>query len=108
MNTFGQRGCEFRRAKGRTLRELAPKVAVGVTYLSKVENERLDFGDSPSEALIQRLADALDDEEELQLLAERVPDRIRQRVLQRPGAFGRLAELDDRALNHVIASLGST
>ena len=52
MTTFGQRIRELRQAKGWTLRELAPKVGVGFTYLSKVENSRLDFGEYPSEALI--------------------------------------------------------
>jgi transcriptional regulator with XRE-family HTH domain len=56
------------------LRDLAAKVGVGFTYLSRVENERLNLGDHPSEALIHRLAHALDaDEEELLILAKRIP-----------------------------------
>lgn len=106
MMTFGQRIREMRQAKGWTLRELAPKVGVGFTYLSKVENERLDFGDYPSESLIHRLAEALGtDEDELLVLAERVPDRIRRRVLDRPDVFGKLAELDDASLDQLIATL---
>src|ERR1039457_3358999 len=83
---FGKRVRQLRLAKGWRLRDLAGKVDVGFTYLSRVENERLNFGDYPSDALIHRLADALDaDEDELLILAKRVPERIKRRVLQRPG-----------------------
>ena len=106
--TFGERVRELRHAKGLTLRDLAEHVDVGFTYLSRVENGRLNYGDYPSNALIHRLADALDaDEEELLVLAERVPDRIKERVLQRPDVFGKLAELDDKSLDRVIATLDS-
>ena len=106
--TFGERVRELRNAKGWSLRDLAEQVGVGFTYLSRVENGRLNYGDYPSNALIHRLADSLDaDEEELLVLAERVPDRIRQRVLERPDVFGRLADLDDRSLDRVIAALDS-
>lgn len=92
MTTFGQRIRELRQAKQWSLRELAPKVGVGFTYLSKVENGKLDFGDYPSEALIHRLADALDvDEDELLILAGRVPSAIRKRIQERPDAFRMLA-----------------
>jgi transcriptional regulator with XRE-family HTH domain len=91
------------------LRDLAGKVDVGFTYLSRVENERLNFGDYPSDALIHRLADALDaDEEELIVLAQRVPERIRKRVLQRPDVFGVLADCDDQTLDKLLLSLGTT
>jgi transcriptional regulator with XRE-family HTH domain len=101
--TFGERVRELRHAKGLTLRDLAPRVGVGFTYISKVENGRLDFGDYPSEALIHKLADALDgDVEELLLLAQKIPDPIRKRVLERPDAFRRIAALDDRELDAVM------
>jgi len=103
MTTFGQRIRELRQAKKWTLRQLAPKVGVGFTYLSKVENEKLDFGDYPSEALIHRLAEALDvDEDELLILANKIPESIRRRLRERPDAFRLLARLDDRALDRVI------
>lgn len=109
MNTFGQRVRELRQAKGWTLRQLAPKVAVGFTYLSKVENERLDFGDYPSEALVHRLADALDaDEEELLLLAHKVPEQIRRRIEERPDAFRKFAALDDQTMDFVLEAARSS
>src|SRR5437879_2376097 len=101
--TFGDRIRELRQAKGWTLRDLAPKVGVGFTYICKVENEKLDFGDYASDALIHRLADALDaDEEELLVLAERIPQRIKRRVLQRPDAFGLIADMSDDTLDEIV------
>lgn len=105
--TFGKRVRELRRAREWSLRDLAAKVDVGFTYLSRVENEKLNFGDYPSDALIHRLADALQtDEEELLILAKRVPERIRQRVLQRPDVFGALAKCDDKTLDKVLGHIG--
>lgn len=105
--TFGERVRELRHAKGWSLRDLAEKVSVGYTYLSRVENGKLNYGDYPSDALIHRLADALEtDEEELTVLAERVPDRIRRRVLQRPDVFGALANCDDKMLDKVLGTIG--
>lgn len=104
--TFGERVRELRHAKGWSLRVLAEKVDVGFTYLSRIENGRLNFGDYPSNALIHRLADSLDaDEDELLVLAERVPDRIRLRVLQRPEFFKALAECDDRTIDQMAKRL---
>ena len=50
----------LRKGKRLTLRQLAEQVDVGYHYLSKVENQKLDFGDYPSDALICRLAKSLD------------------------------------------------
>jgi transcriptional regulator with XRE-family HTH domain len=107
MTRFGQRVRQLRLAEGLSLRDLAPKVNVGFTYLSKVETGRLDFGDYPSEALIHRLAGALDaDEDELLLLAEKVPDKIRRRVVQRPDAFRAFATCDDDTLDRLMVEIG--
>src|SRR5438094_204621 len=101
---FGERVRQLRQAKNLTLRGLAAKVGVGFTYISKVENGRLAFADYPSDDLICRLAKALDaDADELLLLAEKIPDQIKRRVLERPDAFRRLANLDDRALDSLMA-----
>ncbi|MCA9075806.1 MAG: helix-turn-helix transcriptional regulator [Planctomycetaceae bacterium] len=43
--TFGQRVRELREKRGLTQRELADALAVSVSYISKVENEKLHFGD---------------------------------------------------------------
>lgn len=109
MATFGQRVRQLRHAKGWSLRDLAEKVGVGFTYLSRVENERLNFGDYPSDALIHRLADALDsDEGELLILAKRVPEPVKKRFLQRPDAFLAFATCDDATLDRLMAEIGLT
>jgi len=105
---FGERVRQLRQGKKLTLRGLAARIGVGFTYLSKVENERLDFADYPSTPLICKLAAALDaDEDELLLLAEKIPEGIRRRVLERPDAFRKLAGLDDATLDSVLAEVAT-
>lgn len=56
--------------------------------------------------MIQKLAAALDaDEEELLLLAEKIPEVIRRRFFERPDAFRQIARLDDRRLDRLLASM---
>ncbi len=106
---FGQRLRELRKARGLTLRDLAAKVGVGFTYLSRAENEKLQYGDYPSDALIGKLAMALDaDADELLFLAKRIPDQMKRRILERPDAFRKLTELDDESLNRVLEAIGRT
>jgi HTH-type transcriptional regulator, competence development regulator len=101
---FGKRLRELRQAKNLGQRPLATKVGVNFTYLSRIENENLDFGPYPSEELICRLAEALDaDPDELLILAKKIPERIRRRVFERPEVFCKLADLDDGALDRLLA-----
>jgi transcriptional regulator with XRE-family HTH domain len=103
---FGERLQELRKAKGYTLRQLASKVGVGFTYLSKAENGKLAFADVPGEALILKLAEALDaDADELLILAKKIPPIIKKRVLERPEAFRKLAGLNDKALDRLLLHL---
>lgn len=87
-------------------------VKVSFTYLSRIENENLDFGPYPSEDLICRLAEALEaDPDVLLVLAKKVPEKIKRRVFERLDAFARLADLDDEGLDRVLAVMdapGST
>lgn len=104
---FGQRIKELRKTQNLGQRGLAQRVGVSFTYISKIENHQLDFGEYPSDELIRKLAKALDaDEDELLLLAEKIPEQIRRRVLQRPEAFRKLASLDDEALDAVLVQIG--
>jgi hypothetical protein len=74
--------------------------------LSKAENGKLAFADYPGEALILKLAAALDaDANELLIMAKKIPPQIRKRVLERPDAFGKLAGLDDKALDRILAQI---
>jgi transcriptional regulator with XRE-family HTH domain len=101
--TFGERIRELRQVKNLTLRDLAKKVRVTFTYLSKIENQKLSFGEFPSDDLIVKLARVLDaDPDELLLLAEKIPQAIRKRVLERPDVFRRMAALDDKRLDAVV------
>ncbi len=105
--TFGERVRELRKAEKLTLRGLAAKVRVNFTYVSKIENQKLSFGEYPSEDLIRKLAKVLKaDEDELLLLAEKIPADIRKRVIERPDAFRKLARLDDEALDRLLAEIG--
>jgi transcriptional regulator with XRE-family HTH domain len=104
--TFGGRVKELRKAKNLGQRGLAAMVGVSFTYISRVETESLDFGPYPSEELIVKLAKALDaDADELLLLAQKIPQPIRQRVLERPDVFRVLAELDDKTLDRLVAEV---
>ena len=105
---FGERVRERRLQRKLTQQKVAEKIGVTVGYISKVEKERLQFGDYPSEKFIHKLADALQcDEDELLLLTDRVPPTIQMRVLERPEAFRRIAELDDRTLDRLLDQIGS-
>ncbi len=56
--------------------------------------------------MIRKLAKVLDaDLDELLLLADKVPDDIRERVKQRPDAFRKIARLDDRELDRLLAQI---
>jgi HTH-type transcriptional regulator, competence development regulator len=99
---FGERIRAIRTAKGLSQRALGERVGVSFTYVSKVENGKLDFGDYPSEDLIRRLAVALDADEEELLLAEKIPEPIRRRFFERPDAFRLIARLDDERLDGVL------
>jgi transcriptional regulator with XRE-family HTH domain len=103
---FGTRLRELRKAKNFSQRDLAAAVKVNFTYISKIENGKLDFGDYPSEDLIRKLAKALDaDADELLLLAKKVPDSIRKRIMQRPDAFRKFANLDDETIDRLLEEI---
>jgi HTH-type transcriptional regulator, competence development regulator len=100
---FGIRLRKLRKDKGFSQKRLAAVVGVHHTYVSKVESGKLDFALYPGEELVRKLAVALDaDETELLLLAKKVPPLIRDRVLERPDDFCKLAALDDASLDEVI------
>ena len=104
---FGQRIRELRKATNLSQRALGEEVGVPFTYISRVENEKLDFGDYPSEELIRKLAKALEtDEGEFSLLAEKIPEDIRKRVMERPDAFRKFATLDDKTIDKILEEVG--
>lgn len=92
---------------GLTQKRLAEQVGVSISYISKVENERLHFGDYPSEKFIHKLSAELDaDEEELLILADKVPKAMRERIRERPEFFRAVAALDNESLDKLIVEIG--
>ena len=103
---FGEKIRDLRKSQNLTQKELGDLVGVTFAYISKVENERLDFGDYPSEDLIYKLAAALSaDEDELMLLAKKIPEHIRQRVFERPDAFRKFADLADADIDRLLEEM---
>ena len=105
--TFGRKVRELRTAKNLTQRELAERIGINFTYLSKIENDKLEQDQSPKEDTIKKLAGVLSgDQDELLLLARKIPERIKQRVIERPDVFRKMATLDDETLNRIMRELG--
>ena len=103
---FGERVRELRVQRGLTQAIVADQMNVSVSYISKVENGKLHFGDYPSEKFIHRLAVELHaDEDELMVLADKVPQRIRRQIRLRPGLFQAIAKLDDKSLDRLTKQL---
>jgi len=104
---FGDRVRELRKLHGLTQQKLAERLSVSLSYVSKVENERLNTGDYPSESFVHKLAAALNaDEDELLLLTDRVPVAMLKRIRQRPEAFRAFAQLDDKSMDRVLKKIG--
>ena len=105
---FGERVRELRVLRGLTQQTIADQMSVSVSYISKVENGKLHFGDYPSEKFIHKLAGELQaDEDELLLLADKVPASIKSRIRQRPSLFRKLAKMDKRTLDILERSIDS-
>jgi HTH-type transcriptional regulator, competence development regulator len=106
---FGERLRELRKARNLSQRTLGSQVGVSFTYISKVENEKLDFGDYPSGELICKLARALEvDEDDLLFLAKKIPAAIRERLFERPDVFRALARCDDKTLDKLLAQIAGS
>lgn len=103
---FGDQIRKLRVARGLTQQAIADRMSVSVTYISKVENGKLSFGDYPSEKFIHKLATELKaDEDELLLLADKIPASIRQRIRLCPDLFRKLASWDKKSLEELESSL---
>ncbi len=106
MTTVGQRIREIRKERNMTQRQLAEKVGINFTYLSRVENDRLDAEQTPREDTLQKIAKALQaDADELLLLARRIPDTYRERILAKPGIFRRIIQMSDSDLEELLDGL---
>lgn len=75
---FGERVRELRKARGLSQRELAGRAGIDFTYLSKIENGRIE---PPSEDVIRRVAEELGtNADELILLADKFPSDLAQEL----------------------------
>ncbi len=94
---FGTRIRELRKAKGISLRDFADLVGIDFTYLSKIENGKVD---PPSEEKIKSMADKLDVDAEylLELAGKISSEQIRKAVESNPDVGVLLRKLQSRKL----------
>lgn len=91
---FGEKLRDLRKASGYSQRELAELLDVSFTYLSKLENNRMDR--PPSEELIRKMAKELNaNADELLVLADRIPTDISDLILDRPESIELLRSMED-------------
>ena len=105
MNTIGQKIRSLRKAQNMTQRDLAKQTGINFTYLSRIENDRLDAEQTPREDTLRTIALALQAEDELDellILAKRIPETIKQRILDRPALFRRMLSLSDDQLEKLL------
>lgn len=83
METFGQRIRRLRKGRRITQLELADRIGVDFTYVSKIENDRT--ARPPAESTIRKIAEVLStDTEELILAAKKVPQNLQETIVQDP------------------------
>ncbi len=83
--TFGQTLRDLRRSKGVNQRELADKVGVDFSYISKVENDRLP---PPSADTIVKICEALSvPPDELLALTGKMPTQVKDMLSTNPSAL---------------------
>jgi HTH-type transcriptional regulator, competence development regulator len=93
---FGQRIRELRRERNLSQRDLAAKIGIDFTYLSKIEVGRME---PPSEPVIRRMAQELGaDEDELINLAGKVPKELKAVLDDNPEAVELLRVLSEQRL----------
>ena len=102
---FGQRIRELRVAKGLSQPQVAESAGIDVTYLSKIENERVP---PPSEDVISKLAQVFKcNQEDLLLLGNRLPGAFVDQVRRDPLAadFLRIAPILTRGQRQRIRQI---
>lgn len=88
-----------------SLRQVAERIGIAATYLSKIEREELP---PPSEDVIVRLAAELgEDPNVLLAMAGKVSERLKQIICKRPKLFAQLLEQletdSDQTLEDLVA-----
>lgn len=78
--TLGSAIRDLRKQANLSLRDLAFKIEIDFTYLSKIENDKTD-NRPPSEDIIKKIAKTLKgSESELLSLAKRIPDDLKLKL----------------------------
>lgn len=99
MNIFGNHLKELRRQRHFTQRSFAKELGIDFTYISKIENGRVE--NLPSEDLIKRMARVLDvDSNDLLDIAGKFdPDELREAVIDQPKVGILLRRLQSKQLS---------
>jgi len=85
VKTFGQTLRELRHSKGISQRDLAKRVGVDFSYISKVENDRLP---PPAADTIIKICDTLSaPPDELLALTGKMPKEIKETISAKPSAL---------------------
>jgi len=107
--TLGKRIFYLRKIKKFTQFELARKVGIDFTYISKIENDKIVKGKGPSSEVLKKIATILSDSnsyeqlyEELMLLAEKVPDTYQKVILENKDVFLRSYKKGGKSLFAII------
>lgn len=101
VQKFGLRIRDLRKQADMSQRELASKVKISFTYLSKIESGAMD---PPSEEVIKKIAKVLDaDKDELITLAGKVPSDV-SKILRKKGVLQFLRSSDSEEI--IRRSLG--
>lgn len=94
--TFGQTLKEIRRQKGVSQRELAEKVGIDFSYISKVENDRMA---PPAAETIQKICEVLGVSVELLLSKSgKITDEISEAISSSPSAIKFMNEVKSMRL----------
>jgi transcriptional regulator with XRE-family HTH domain len=95
--SFGRKLQALRRSKSVTQRDLADRVGVDFSYISKVENDRLP---PPAAETIERLCKALDvPTDELMGLTDKLPTDLRQLLVENRSARDFMREAQEMRLS---------
>jgi transcriptional regulator with XRE-family HTH domain len=94
---FGQRLQAFRRSKGISQRQLASRIGVDFSYISKLENDRLPPPAADTiERICKELGVATDD---LMSLTDKLPSELRQVLVDSQGARDFMREAQQMRLS---------
>ncbi|MFA5097160.1 MAG: helix-turn-helix transcriptional regulator [Candidatus Margulisiibacteriota bacterium] len=93
---FGNRIRELRNKEDLTQREFAKKIGIDFTYLSKIENGKMD---PPSEATIMKMAEVLKvNSDELLTLAKKFPKDLNDILHKNPRTIELLRAIQSKRI----------